>query len=316
MNMINSESSIWNQTNTGIQFDVVLFHSGCPDGIGAAFPFYLNHKQNNIKNKLYIGVKHYQPYPKSFIKGKNVAIVDFSYNRTVIKNMAKYAKFILILDHHKTANDQLNEIDRELKNVQFIYDPERSGAQIAWDYVFNYNQRPLFIDYIADRDLWEWKLHDSRNVNTGMYHKGYTKNLNAMYKLYTLDLNCSNHAALYRKIAAVGREINVYINNRCKLLAKYSQLVLFQGLRTRIITVECNIMSDVSDYILNNHNDCDIVLNYNFYVDDGWRIQLRSNKVDLTHIIKKYSKGGGHSSSASFKLASLDHINNHVKIIS
>lgn len=292
--------------------NVVLFHAGCPDGTGSAFSFYLYHKKHNIRNVIYYGVKHYQSYPKELIKNKNVIIADFSYNKNTTIDLAKHAKNVVILDHHETTYNNLKDIEKVTDNVSLIYDSERSGAQIAWDYVFNYEPRPLFIEYIADRDLWEWKLPESKNINTGMYHKGYTKNLVNMYKLYISE---SLNRNFYNSIIKIGKEINMYEEKRCKVLSKHSKLALFQGLRTRIVTAEANIVSDLADHIFKNYNDCDIVLNYNFHIDDGWYVQLRSTNVDLTYITKKYNRGGGHPNSAGFKLPNTDHINNHIKIL-
>jgi len=293
-------------------YGVILYHASCPDGIGAAFSFYLYHKKHNIPNVIYYGVKQFQNYPKELIKNKNIAVLDFNYNKNITIDLAKHAKSVLIIDHHESSLTQLNDINKFSYNVTFIHDHERSSSQITWDYVFNYESRPLFIEYIADRDLWEWKLPESKNINAGLFHKGFIKSLNNMYKLYTSELISKN---IYANIIKIGREINTYEYQRCKILSKYSKLGLFHGLRTRIVTVESNIVSVLADHIFKYYKDCDIVLNYNFHIDDGWYVQLRSENVDLIYITKKYDKSSCYHNSAGFKLPNTDHINNHIKII-
>ena len=44
----------------------------------------------------------------------------------------------------------------------------RSGAGMAWDFFHPMIPRPLFIDYIEDRDLWQWKLPYSREFSAGL----------------------------------------------------------------------------------------------------------------------------------------------------
>jgi oligoribonuclease NrnB/cAMP/cGMP phosphodiesterase (DHH superfamily) len=309
--MYRNNPSVYNK-DAIVNTDVVLFHAGCPDGVGAAFAFYLFHRQKGLFNKEYIAVRHYQPCPEHAIKDKNVAIVDFSYSEKITKDIAKKAKNVIILDHHKTAYDNLKNIEKTCNNIKFIFDSERSGAQIAWDYVYNNEPRPMFIDYIADRDLWKWEMNNSKNINSGMYYKGYTKSLESMYNLYISELT---NKYTYTALNKTGSVVNNTILSRCKLIAKNSTLVWFHDIRTRVTTAECSIVSDLADYVLQSLADCDILLNYNYYINEGWRISLRSNTVDLTHIVKKYENGGGHPAAANFKLDHKDHILNHVKLI-
>jgi hypothetical protein len=38
----------------------------------------------------------------------------------------------------------------------------RSGAGMSWDHFFPGEERPWFIDYIEDRDIWKWQWPNSR----------------------------------------------------------------------------------------------------------------------------------------------------------
>src|SRR5205807_2421923 len=81
----------------------------------------------------------------------NVIMVDFSYKRAVLENMARTVNSILILDHHKTAAEDLaglpplpgfptwreaawnGKLSQSIR-MSALFDMDRSGAALAWDY--------------------------------------------------------------------------------------------------------------------------------------------------------------------------------------
>lgn len=145
-----------------------IYHGACDDGFAAAWV---------VRNRLgdyvefYPGVYQKEPPPHD---DRDVIFVDFSYKRPVLDAMAIKASSILILDHHKTAAEDLADLfapppfeawrsaawnGRLSANVRMVamFDMERSGAALAWDY-FNGGPRPDFIEYVQDRDLWRKQL--------------------------------------------------------------------------------------------------------------------------------------------------------------
>jgi hypothetical protein len=69
--------------------------------------------------------------PPPDVTGLDVAIVDFSYKRPVMIELARKAKSILVLDHHKTAEAELIE---PCPGIEVHFDMNRSGAVMAWEY--------------------------------------------------------------------------------------------------------------------------------------------------------------------------------------
>ncbi len=104
-------------------------------------------------------------------EGRHVVLVDFSYKRPVMEQIIAGALSVTILDHHKTAESDLAGL--EAQNVNVVFDMERSGAGIAWDYFFPSRKRPALIDYIEDRDLWRFALPQSREVHAGLSSHPY-----------------------------------------------------------------------------------------------------------------------------------------------
>ena len=155
-----------------------IYHGNCADGFTAAWAV---RKALGEDVEFFPGV--YQSSPPD-VANRHVVLVDFSYKRPVLDEMAGSANSILILDHHKTAADDLagyqvpfgNSWRRHLDNINqdvcegcagrpyALFDMERSGAQLAWDFFHEGTKRPNLVDYVADRDLWQFRLPLSREV--------------------------------------------------------------------------------------------------------------------------------------------------------
>ena len=77
-----------------------IYHGNCADGFGAAWAV-----RAALKDvEFFTG--HYGDDPPD-VTGRHVIMVDFSYKRPVLDRMAMAARSILILDHHKSAAEDL-----------------------------------------------------------------------------------------------------------------------------------------------------------------------------------------------------------------
>ena len=154
-----------------MQFDIIVFHTQCPDGITALWA--ANHYAKiNEHIACRAGV---EPVIENY-SNKTICFVDICPPYNYVRNLAQNAKRIVILDHHKTTIDMYNQLKKDSipSNIEFILDFDRSGCQITWDYFFpERNDRPWFVDYVGDRDLWAWKLENSKAVNTALYESEF-----------------------------------------------------------------------------------------------------------------------------------------------
>ena len=132
------------------QVNCVIYHADCTDGFGAAYAAW-----KCLGNRAeYYACKHGTPPPD--VKGKIVAILDFSFNNATTKQMIKDAAGLIVIDHHKSAMVELHDIS----NTHF--DMTKSGAMLAWEFFHPGKDHPKFIGYIQDRDLWKWELPYSK----------------------------------------------------------------------------------------------------------------------------------------------------------
>ncbi len=154
---------------------VCFYHANCADGFCAAWVV-----KSHLANCELIPVQYGQPLPDVIkYKDKRVYIVDFSYSPQELEIIAQSATWVVMLDHHKTAidkwegepfaNDGMVNFWRGDDSdfpyiVKVVFDESRSGAMLAWDF-FHKKDPPKIVQYVQDRDLWQWKLPYSREIN-------------------------------------------------------------------------------------------------------------------------------------------------------
>lgn len=147
----------------------VLYHGNCYDGFGAAYAAY----QAYGETATYFPVLYGKPVPPGIPDNALIYICDFSYPRQTLIDLAKRSKRLIVLDHHKTAKEDLADLEKELelitgKNHIVRFDMSKSGAVMTWEFFFPTRDVPQFFLYLQDRDLWTFKLFKSQEVSTAL----------------------------------------------------------------------------------------------------------------------------------------------------
>lgn len=132
----------------------VIFHDPCSDGRASELS-----ARKYLSEKFPDRIVRYYPMsigdlPPEGLENKNVLICDYSYKRDVLKDLLSKVNKLLIIDHHKSAEKDLAEIDEKHK----IFLMDFSGAMLTWFYFYPKIKPPLLIKYIQDRDIWTKKL--------------------------------------------------------------------------------------------------------------------------------------------------------------
>ena len=269
---------------------LVLYHGGCRDGFCAAWVMYLVIGDSAD----YLAVNHGEP-PPDLTSYTNVYIVDFSYPRPVMEAMLAEGRNVHVLDHHKTAEEAL----RGLPGV--VFDVNRSGAGLAWDYLTDghgetgKSPRPLLVDYVEDRDLWRFKLDDSKAVNAW---------------IGTLKYDFGEWDRASHMLGGVGGQR--YAAEMGKLLLdKVAQYVAEVRRNERMIffpsPVECHVPivnaphPDISELLHAMCQEHPFSVGWSQRADGKFVYSLRSREdaVDVSVIAKHYG-GGGHAHAAGF----------------
>ncbi|HET8685154.1 MAG TPA: DHHA1 domain-containing protein [Methanosarcina sp.] len=141
-----------------MQKNYVLYHASCFDGSGAAYAAW---SKLGDKDTTYIPVQYQQP-PPEMESGSNVYILDFSYPKDVLTGLLDASNSLVVLDHHKTAKEALEGFPGA------VFDMDKSGAILAWEYFHPSERPPALLEHIQDRDLWKWNLVGTKEVTAGL----------------------------------------------------------------------------------------------------------------------------------------------------
>ena len=251
--------------------DTVLYHADCADGFGAAWALW-----KRFSGAQYIPVMHGCD-PPGGLEGRQVIMVDFSYPREVIERMAMSTASLLVLDHHVTA--QAN-----LQGLPYAYfDMKKSGAVLAWEWAHQ-EPVPWLLQYIQDKDLWEWRLPHSREINAAL--ASYPFEFEAWDALRQDTLEIEGRAILRFEKTLVEKIVNEAV------------LVSFEG--ETVPAVYSPVMtSQIGERLCQGFPFCII-----WHEQDGRRyfsLRSRAGAVDVSAIAAR-NGGGGHVNAAGFSI--------------
>jgi len=260
-----------------------IYHGNCADGFAAAWVVRKFYKEVYSRNDIEFHAGVYQNPPPE-VKGKNVILVDFSYKRPILDKMKQEANSILILDHHKTAMENLQEFEGA------IFDMNRSGAMITWNHFFANQEAPQLIEHIQDRDLWQFKLPGTREIQAAVFSYPYD------FEVWD-ELMKTDPLQLFTEGTAIERKHFKDIN---ELLAVCKTRTIIAGYDVPIANLPYIFSSDAG-HIMGVGEPFAAC-----YMDtpEGRVYSLRSSEVggvDVGEVAKLFG-GGGHKHAAGFRI--------------
>ena len=149
-----------------------IYHGDCADGFTSAWVVrkYVQERLNEDYPTEFFAGSYSNAQNLPNVEGIGVLLVDFSYKRAVMEEIIKKAEVVTILDHHKTAQADLHE----LPGLNQLFDMNRSGARITWDYFFPGQTPPKLLLAVEDRDLWRFALRSTREAVATLFSHPYT----------------------------------------------------------------------------------------------------------------------------------------------
>lgn len=274
-----------------------IYHGACDDGFGAAWAV---RRALGVNVDFYPGV--YQKDPPA-VGGRDVIMVDFSYKRPVLDKMAAAARSILILDHHKTAAEELADVpvaqaydiwDRP-RGMSAIFDMNRSGAGLAWDYFHPMTQRLRFIDYLEDRDLWRKALPGGDEFTICL--RSYPQDFGVWDDLVSRGVD---------DMIAEGRSIQRYYRQKIEEMKAHAYPTTLGGVPCWISNAPYFAASELAGELCEKEGA--VFGACYFEVEKGrFQYSLRSRgDFDVSDIARKFG-GGGHKGAAGFATIGFAH---------
>ncbi len=278
---------IYHQVKTGID---------CPDGIAAAW----------VARKIYPDAEIigccYQGELPVVEEGDRLIIVDFSFRTDILESWAGIAKKVVVIDHHQTAMDDLaNLSDR----VTQRFDMSECGATLTWKYFFPEKPVPSFLQYVRDRDLWNFDLPESEEIHEAV------ANIGRSFALFDA-LERMSQEQLIEAFAPFGKRL---LAPKRKRIAEIAETAYWSSVADRKILVveipqtETRLTSDVCSYLYKQHPESPFIMSYTEIPEEGWGLGFRSDKkgsnFDVSAIARVFG-GGGHRNAAGAKVKELD----------
>lgn len=287
-----------------------IYHGNCADGFTAAWVvrnFFASRRQDV---DFHAGV--YQNTPPD-VAGRDVLLVDFSYKLNVLNDIMKTARSVLVLDHHKSAAEDLaialkagSTWDAHMLNAQqdifenagtqlyALFDMERSGAGIAWDYFFPKTSRHPLVDHVEDRDLWAFRLPLTREIQAAVFSYPYEFEV---WDRLADSFDEYGHTTLAAEGAAIERKHRKDIAELVKVVTRPMRI---GGSVVPMANLPYTLTSDAGHLLCGTDHP---FAGCYWDTPEGRVFSLRSrdNGADVGAIAAQYG-GGGHKHASGFRV--------------
>lgn len=282
-------------TSTSLRKAVVIYHRYCMDGFASAWAF--NHREAQDYDEVIYHAAGYGDDPMywglEFI-GSDVYILDFSFSRDILAKLSALANSVLVLDHHKTAQAELEDWDDCPRNCTIKFDMSRSGCMMTWVH-FYMNTPPKLIRYVNDRDLW-------------LFMEPLSKDISAVIAITPKEFNAYSILASaienrFEQTAEIGSHLLYQHQDICEQIVRDVReiSIVIPGER-EAHGLACNctpqFSSEVGNLLAKKSGSYGATYHSNARGEVKWSIRSIGD-YDVSAIAKAFG-GGGHRNAAGF----------------
>lgn len=258
---------------------VVIYHDNCFDGFTAAY--YARMHESWVSAE-YIPWSYEKSINVNDFKNCSLLILDFSFPREILLELKKVTSYLLVIDHHKSAQEELKGIENT------IFDMDECGASLTFKFFFHEeyekNGLPNLIKYIRDRDLWKNELPNTKEVNAWIRIQN-----RSFFNWNYLAANVPNDM-----IITAGKNILDSNAASVEYISKFAY-PCWIGSKKAIAVNSPIFISELGDHL---SKEAPVAIIYYDKCDKKY-VELRSKTVDVSQIAKVYG-GGGHKFAAGF----------------
>ncbi len=285
----------------------VVYHRGCPDGMTAAWALW---KQFGDHDTVYVSASYGDAvtFPHPLDAKDDVVFADYAWKRDAILGLAAVVRSVTVLDHHKSAAEDLAALDAaktqgypdpsrhyfiEAGNIRVEMDMNRSGAGIAWDWAHPGKPRPRIVDYAEDGDLWRFKLPYSHEIRQWM-------------RSFAYSMPEWDHAAVilqddlgFQNACNMGRALLKFERQQVRIMAEHANWRWILGHPVPVANASA-FFSEVCEELLKNHPSAKYAAYYWDRRDNirQWGLRSRGD-FDVSRVAIAHG-GGGHAVAAGW----------------
>jgi oligoribonuclease NrnB/cAMP/cGMP phosphodiesterase (DHH superfamily) len=260
---------------------LVIYHADCVDGFTAAWSAW----RRLGAAATYLPTHHGTAPPD--VRGRDVFLLDFAYPRAVCLALAEQSHSFTVLDHHKTALEELGDLPFARLDMQ------QSGAGLAWRHFHPNEAPPHLVLAVEDGDLWRHEIPETRAVYLRLSFEPRTfENWNDI-AAQTASADGFRAFAQEGRILLEEREFQVE-----RLLLKRYEVVL-DGERGLAAEGQPFYRSELGHRLAQLSGTYGLVW---YARGAGYHVSLRSvGEYDVERLARRFG-GGGHRNAAGFTL--------------
>lgn len=275
----------------------------------------------------------------------DVFLVDRTYPLSTLANMNRSVNSITVIDHHKSRmdeyaaepainSDDVNALDStpskiyfEYDNIYVLVDTTHSACMLTHFYCMEHADNvPVtpywFISYIEDRDMWWFKLPNSKEINAAIhllgvtfgnmgvwyrYHDSYSTEIAIDYVDNLKSIGTSVILTQMQIIKHIARSPTIIRTEMTKALYNYKVPPELEGKNSLKVALVCcpfELISDFGNYMLHcedkGFEQPEVVMCYNYLAESSQYVYSIRSKVPMDWFAKA-NGGGGHSLACGFK---------------
>lgn len=269
--------------------DLLLYHSPCADGSGAAFSGWML-RGDTIT---------YEPFNRqifpavdiSNLENKNVVMIDCAFKKDELPKIRTLTNKLLILDHHKS---NMNSLENE---AGCVFSMQCSGCILAWHYFHGLDSSPpRILTLIEDRDLMRWSEKEtSKPIAYALEELGINNDFRKL-SAYSNDANLPTLVERGLKIQEETFATIAGLASKARICNLRHPLTGFMYQVACLEMSSYNLTNEVSEYLYNNCSKVDLTMLWHQIENNDFRVSFRTNKdtVDLSELALSLG-GAGHS---------------------
>lgn len=277
---------------------ICIYHGNCVDGFGAAWAF--RHRLKKGDESKFGNLKDWEFYPGTYgkeppdVKGRMVVILDFSYKKEVMQKLVEDSTYLLVLDHHESASIELEGLEDWASmagagHCRSLFDMDRSGAMLSWDWFHPRRLAPRLIEHIQDRDLWRFKLDGTRDINMALF--SYPYDFELWDKLMVMPI-----IDLINEGVAIGRK---HDKDVAELLGVCRRRMVIGGVDVPVASLPYTLSSDAGHIM--GKGEKFAACYYDTPKSRCFSLRSAPDGMNVSEVARVYG-GGGHRHAAGFEV--------------
>ncbi len=262
---------------------VVLYHGGCSDGFSGAYAAWKKFGDSAT----YVPLARGEEPPYQEVTGKHAYFIDFCYPQDIMDRFVAEAAAVTVLDHHEGVSDVITSMP------EYVYQPEHSGAVIAWQYFHPDTPVPQLLLHVEDIDLYRLSLPDTRPLITYLEVQPMT------FETWDHMATMLDDATAREQMLETARMYTEYFEKLSAYSIEHAKLVSFEGHEIFFATTHPikSMKSYVGNQLVQKHGPFALIVTAH---PNGYGVSIRGDgSVNVADIAQKYG-GNGHPNAAGF----------------